>query len=63
MTTPPLWISLLVLAAPLIALSGSAVAFVAKQYLDAKERRRAQFFELMQYIDSDRPMATKVAAV
>jgi hypothetical protein len=63
MDSVPLWVTLLGFAAPLLAIAGSAVAFVVKQFQDARERRRSQFFELMQYIDSDAPIATKVAAV
>jgi hypothetical protein len=50
-------------AVPLLTLAGSAVAYVVKLYQDAAERRRNQFFELMQFIDSERPIATKVAAI
>jgi hypothetical protein len=50
-------------AAPLLALAGSAVAYVVKQYADARDRRRNQFFELMQFVDSEKPIATKVAAI
>jgi hypothetical protein len=60
---PPLWITLLGFAAPLIALAGSAVAYVLGQFLESRYRRRNQFFELMQFIDSDRSIAIKVAAV
>jgi hypothetical protein len=62
-TAVPLWITLVGFAAPLLALAGSAVAYVVKLYQDRADRRRAQFFELMQFIDSDRPIATKVAAL
>lgn len=47
----------------LLALAGSSVAYVVKLYQDAAERRRNHFFELMGFIDSDRPIATKVAAI
>ena len=47
---------------PLVTIAGSAVVYVVKLYQDSAERRRNQFFELMQFIDSDRPIATKVAA-
>ncbi len=63
MNTVPLWVTLLGFAAPLLTLAGSSVAYVVKLYLDASERRRNHFFELMQFIDSDRPVATKVAAI
>ncbi len=56
-------LSLFVVAAPLITLAGSAVAYVVKLFLDSGERRRKQFFELMQFIDSQAPIATKAAAV
>ena len=59
----PMWVTLLGFAAPLVALAGSSVAFVVKVYQDRSERQRNQFFELMQFIDSDRPLATKMAAV
>jgi hypothetical protein len=63
MNSIPLWITLLGFAAPLVTLAGSAVAYVVKLYQDGAERRRSHFFQLMQYIDSDRPIATKMAAV
>ena len=66
MATPaivPLWITLLGFAAPLLALAGSAVAYVVGLFLEARHRRRNQFFELMQFVDSEKPIATKVAAV
>jgi hypothetical protein len=63
MNTVPLWVTLLGFAAPLIALAGSAVAYIVKLYQDAAQRRRDHFFELMKFIDSTQPIATKVAAV
>ena len=63
MNSVPLWVTLVGFAAPLIALAGSAVAYVVKLYEDALNKRRNQFFELMQFIDSERPIATKMAAV
>lgn len=63
MNSVPLWITLLGFAAPLMTLAGSAVAFVMKQYQDSRSRARNQFFELMQFIDGDKPIATKIAAV
>jgi len=64
MTSIPLWVTLTGFAAPLLALAGSAVAYVIKLYLDFADRRRNQFFELMQFIDNkDGTIATKVAAV
>jgi hypothetical protein len=63
MNSVPLWVTLLGFAAPLMTLAGSAVAYVVKLYLDSGERRRGQFFELMQMIDSDSRIAKKVAAV
>ncbi|WP_292041099.1 MULTISPECIES: hypothetical protein [unclassified Brevundimonas] len=59
----PFWIATAGIAAPLIALAGSAVAFVIKVYNDGERLKRDQFFELMQFIDGDRPIATKLAAV
>ena len=56
-------LSLMVVAAPLITLAGSAVAYVVKLFMDAAEKKRQQFFELMQYIDGSAPIATKAAAV
>lgn len=63
MTSVPLWVTIVGFAAPLMALAGSATAFVINLYREAAEHRKNYFFELMQFIDSDRPMATKVAAV
>jgi len=62
MNSVPLWVTLIGVAAPLIAIAGSAVAFVIKLFLDRAERRRNQFFELMQFFDSDKAIATKLAA-
>jgi hypothetical protein len=61
--TIPLWVTVLGLAIPLITLAGSALAYVVRLYIDGAERRRKQFFELMQFIDSKEPIAAKVAAV
>ncbi|MFN3459740.1 MAG: hypothetical protein ACK4ZN_01890 [Oceanibaculum sp.] len=63
MDTVPLWVTLIGFAAPLIALAGSAVAFVARQYQEAAVRRRNQFFELMEFIDAHKTIARKMAAV
>ncbi len=57
------WITFFGIAIPLFGFAGSAIAFVAKLYLDRKDKRRLQFFELMQFLDSDRPLATKIAAI
>lgn len=62
-SSAPLWITLVGVAIPLLTLAGSAVAYVVRLNFDARERRRAQFFELVQFLDSDRPIATKLAAV
>jgi hypothetical protein len=59
----PLWVTLLGFAGPLMALAGSAVAYVFKVFGDGAERRRQRLFELMQFIDSDKPLAVKLAAV
>jgi hypothetical protein len=63
MNSVPLWVTLLGFAAPLMTLAGSAVAYVVKLYLEARERRRGYFFELMGRIDASAPIAGKVAAV
>jgi hypothetical protein len=63
MSSVPLWITLVGFAAPLVTLAGSAVAYVVKLYQEAREKKRNQFFELMKFIDSTNPIATKVAAV
>lgn len=64
MNQVPLWVTLIGFAAPLLGIAGSAIAYVIKLYMDAGARRRAQFFELMQFIDSNNhPIATKCAAV
>ena len=63
MNSVPLWVTLLGFVAPLMTLAGSAVAFVIKQYQDSKARTRNEFFEVMQFIDSNKPIATKIAAV
>jgi len=56
-------ISLVALAVPMLGLAGSAIAYVVNLYLARNERRRAAFFELMQFIDSEKPIATKMAAI
>jgi len=63
MDSVPLWVTLLGFAAPLITLAGSSVAYVVKLYQEAADRRRNHFFELMEFIDSDRPIATKTASI
>lgn len=63
-TVIPGWVSFLVVAVPLFGLAGSAVGYVRSIFLDRKVRRRAEFFELMSYIDDPTlPIATKLAAV
>lgn len=63
MNSVPLWVTLLGFAAPLMTLAGSAVAYVVKLYLEAGERRRDHFFELMRMIDTSGTIAAKVTAV
>jgi hypothetical protein len=46
-----------------MTLAGSAVAYVVKLYLEAGERRRDNFFELMRMIDTSGTIAAKVTAV
>lgn len=57
------WLAALGLAVPLITLAGSAFAYTVKQFQDRAERRRNRFFEIMQFVDSSLPIATKVAAI
>jgi hypothetical protein len=60
----PLWLSIVGFAAPLIALAGSAVAYVVNIFIESRQRRRNQFFELMDRIDNkNAPIAGKQAAV
>jgi hypothetical protein len=59
----PIWVSLIGAAVSLLTIAGSAVAYVVKLYLDRGQRRRQEFFELMNLIDSPAPIAQKVAAV
>lgn len=56
------WIALIGIIVPLTTLSGTA-AYVVRLFQDAGNKRRGQFFELMQYIDSPTPIASKMAAV
>lgn len=63
MDSVPLWVTLVGFAAPLITLAGSAVGYVVKLYLDSSERRRSDFFALMEFIDGKGSIAKKVAAV
>ncbi|PWE36996.1 hypothetical protein DD563_14215 [Pelagicola sp. LXJ1103] len=48
---------------PLIAIAGSAVAYVIKIYRESATIRREQFFELMKLLDDKGTIAAKVAAV
>lgn len=63
MAPVPLLVTLIGFAAPLLALAGSAVAYVIKLYRDAAETRHKRFFELMTYIDGQGPIAANVAAI
>jgi hypothetical protein len=63
-TDIPGWAALLGVATPLVALAGSAVAYVLQLYRDAAEKKRTAFFDLMAIIDDkERPIASKMAAV
>lgn len=62
MNTVPLWVTLLGFAAPLLTLAGSSVAYVVKIFMDRSQLNRERFFELMRILDSDAPLATKIAA-
>lgn len=59
----PIWLTVLGFVVPALTLAGSAGAFVIKLYLDQSARRRTHFFELMQFIDGNGPIASKMAAV
>lgn len=63
MNTVPLWVTIVGFVVPFLGLAGSAVAFVVKLFRDAKERRENRFFEMMQLIDGQGTIATKIAAV
>ena len=63
MNSVPLWVTIGGFALPLLGLAGSAIAYVVKLYQDAAVRRRANFFELLQYIDGSGPIAAKVGAI
>ena len=63
MTSPPLWLAIGGIAVPLLGLAGSAVAYVIKLYRDSAERRRQNFFQLLQYVDGEGPIAAKMGAV
>ena len=62
MNQVPIWVSALGVSASFLALAGSAVAYVIKLFQEANIRRRAQFLELMEFLDSDKPIATKMTA-
>lgn|GEM_PF-3591556 len=51
MTEVPVWLVALGVAAPLVALAGSAIAFVYRQFAEAKVRKRREFFELLKTFD------------
>ena len=48
---------------PLMTIAGTALAYVIKIYADAREKRRNEFFELMNFIDGDGAIAAKMAAI
>ncbi|MFN3953399.1 MAG: hypothetical protein ACK4LQ_03035 [Pararhodobacter sp.] len=48
---------------PLVTIAGSALAFVIKVFMDSRERRRNEFYELMKFLDEKGSIAAKVAAV
>ena len=63
MSAAPNWLTVVIFAVPLMTLAGSAFAYVVSLFQGAAERRNKYFFDLMEYIDSNRPIATKVAAI
>ena len=64
MDTVKALISSWVVAVPLLGIAGSAIAYVVKLWLDARNRRHERFYEIMKKIDDkDAPLAGKMAAV
>ena len=57
------WVSAAILAVPLLGLAGSAAAFVIRMYLEAAERRRIRFFQMIKYINGEFGIIEKLAAV
>ncbi len=48
---------------PVITLSGSAVAYIVKLFLDLADRRRTHFLQLVGLLDQQGTLAGKLAAV
>ena len=63
MSDLPLWVAIGGFAIPLLGLAGSAIAYVVKLFQDARERRHARFFELMNFLDGEGTIAAKLAAI
>jgi hypothetical protein len=57
------WATIIGVIIPMITIAGSAVAFIFKAYRDAADAKRAEFFALMDRIDTPGTIAGKVAAV
>ncbi|MEM8577695.1 MAG: hypothetical protein AAGF60_07575 [Pseudomonadota bacterium] len=56
-------LSQIALVLPLLTLAGSAAGFVWKQYLDSREQKKRELFELMSLLDEKGTLASKLAAV
>lgn len=48
---------------PMVTIAGSAVAYLVRLNLDAKIRRRDDFYAIMEMLDSNSPLASKLAAI
>lgn len=57
------WVTIFGIVVPLATLAGTAMAYVVRLFQDATSKRHNSFFQLMQYIDSPAPIASKMAAV
>jgi hypothetical protein len=56
-------LTLVITAIPLFTIAGTALAYVVRLYLEARDRQHQRFFELLKYLDGDAPLATKMGAV
>ncbi|WP_155856324.1 hypothetical protein [Acidiphilium cryptum] len=59
----PSWLAFISFLIPLFTISGSAIAFIVKLFIDRSDKIHNRFFDLLKIIDSKEPIATKMGAV
>ena len=57
------WVTFVGVLIPLLTISGSAVAYIVQLRTTKAEKRLDDFFALMGQLESDKPIASKLAAI